>query len=209
MKALTQQVKGNGVARVGDHSERTQPRLSGSQNRRHTPSLSITRSYGVGDSDPPVEKSCVQDSSYYPSRPPTSSRYSYSASSEDWRDVLKERARRREVQRVTALQRLSYGGRASEEVIMPPPRSVVPVPLDKDLARLSATPFSLEIETTLLPASFHQPKFMLYDISHFRQVMAGYKCNDALMCLIFPSNLGELGLKWFERLSEDSIERWQ
>ncbi|XP_028055991.1 uncharacterized protein LOC114260136 [Camellia sinensis] len=29
------------------------------------------------------------------------------------------------------------------------------------------------------------------------------------MCLIFPSSLGELGLEWFERLLEKSIERWQ
>ncbi|XP_028108645.1 uncharacterized protein LOC114307433 [Camellia sinensis] len=100
---------------------------------------------------------------------------------------------------------------------MPPPRSVVPVPLDKDLARLSATPFSLKIETTPLPAGFHQPKFTVYDgktdpyihVSHFRHVMARYKRNDALMCLIFPSSLGELGLKWFERLSEESIKKWQ
>ncbi|XP_028103497.1 uncharacterized protein LOC114302650 [Camellia sinensis] len=100
---------------------------------------------------------------------------------------------------------------------MPPPHSAVLVPLDKDLARLSVTAFSLEIETTPLPAGFHQPKFTLYDgkidpymhVSHFQQVMAGHRRNDALMCLIFPSSLGELGLKWFERLSEESIKRWQ
>ncbi|XP_028081327.1 uncharacterized protein LOC114282779 [Camellia sinensis] len=39
--------------------------------------------------------------------------------------------------------------------------------------------------------------------------MAGYRRNNALMCLIFPSSLSELGLKWFERLLEESIERWQ
>ncbi|XP_028099703.1 uncharacterized protein LOC114299211 [Camellia sinensis] len=100
---------------------------------------------------------------------------------------------------------------------MPPPRPVVHVPLDKDLARLSTTIFSLEIETTPPPTGFHQPKFMLYDgktdpymhVRHFRYVMAGYKRNNALMCLIFPSNLGELGLKWFERPPEESIKRWQ
>ncbi|CAL5435666.1 unnamed protein product [Camellia sinensis] len=99
---------------------------------------------------------------------------------------------------------------------MPPPRQATPLLVDSDLARLSATHVSLEIETTPLPAGFHQPKFTLYDgkinpymhVSHFRQVMAGHRRNDALMCLIFPSSLGELGLKWFERLSEGSIERW-
>lgn len=39
--------------------------------------------------------------------------------------------------------------------------------------------------------------------------MAGHRRNNALMCLIFPASLGELGLKWFERLLEGSIEGWQ
>ena len=46
-------------------------------------------------------------------------------------------------------------------------------------------------------------------VSHYRQVMAGHRRNDALMCLIFPASLGELDLKWFKRLPEGSIERWQ
>ncbi|XP_028096197.1 uncharacterized protein LOC114296104 [Camellia sinensis] len=89
--------------------------------------------------------------------------------------------------------------------------------MDRDLARLSATPFFLEIETTPLPAGFHQPKFTLYDgktdpymhVSHFQQVMVGYRRNDTLICLIFLSRLDKLGLKWFEWLLEKSIERWQ
>ncbi|XP_028110542.1 uncharacterized protein LOC114309040 [Camellia sinensis] len=39
--------------------------------------------------------------------------------------------------------------------------------------------------------------------------MAGHRRNDALMYLIFPASLGELGLKWFKRLPEGSIEGWQ
>ncbi|XP_028113692.1 uncharacterized protein LOC114311722 [Camellia sinensis] len=39
--------------------------------------------------------------------------------------------------------------------------------------------------------------------------MVGHGQNDALMCLVFPSSLGELGLKWFKRLPEESIEGWQ
>ena len=56
MEELKWHVKGKGVAGVGDHSERTQPRRSGSQSQRHTPSISITRSYKVGDSDLRAEK---------------------------------------------------------------------------------------------------------------------------------------------------------
>ncbi|XP_028061818.1 uncharacterized protein LOC114265249 [Camellia sinensis] len=90
-------------------------------------------------------------------------------------------------------------------------------PVDKELARLTATPLSPEIESTPLLSRFHQPKFTLYDdkmdpymhVSHYRQVMAGHRHNDALMCLIFPASLGELGLKWFERLPKESIEGWQ
>ncbi|XP_028122195.1 uncharacterized protein LOC114319392 [Camellia sinensis] len=94
---------------------------------------------------------------------------------------------------------------------------VTPTLMDRELARLTATPLSPEIESTALPAGFHQPKFTRYDgktdpymhVSHYRQVMAGYRHNDALMCLIFPVSLGELGLKWFERLPERSIVGWQ
>ncbi|XP_028072756.1 uncharacterized protein LOC114274971 [Camellia sinensis] len=39
--------------------------------------------------------------------------------------------------------------------------------------------------------------------------MAGHRCNDALMCLIFLASLGELGLKRFKRLLEGSIKGWQ
>ncbi|CAL5381972.1 unnamed protein product [Camellia sinensis] len=217
MEEFKRHVKGKGVAGVGDHSERTPSRRSGGQSQRRTPSISITRSYKVGDSDVRAEKSSAQDSTYQPSRPATTTRYTYSARSEDLLAILEERARRLEAQRIPAFQRLSYGAHASEEVGMPPPRLAAPLLVDSDLARLSATPFSVEIETTLLPAGFHQPKFTLYDgktdpymhISHFLQVMAGRRRNDALMCLIFPSSLGELGLKWFERLPEGSIERWQ
>ena len=114
-----------------------------------------------------------------------------------------------------AFQRLSYGVHASEEVGMPLPRPAAPLLIDTDLARLSATPFSVDIETAPLPAGFHQPKYTLNDgkldpymhVSHFRQVMVGHRRNDALMYLIFPSSLGELGLKWFDRLPEGSIER--
>ncbi|CAL5394255.1 unnamed protein product [Camellia sinensis] len=216
MEELRRHVKGKGVAGVGDHSKRTPTRRSGGQSQRRTPSISITRSYQVGDSDVHAEKSSAQDSTYRPSRLVTTSRYSYSAHSEDLQAVLKERARRREAQRIPAFQRLPYRVYASEEVGMPPPRLAAPLLVDTDLARLSATPFSLEIETTPLPAGFHQPKFTLYDgktdpyihVSHFRQVMAGHRRNDGIMCLIFPSSLGELGLKWFERLPEGSIQRW-
>ena len=61
------------------------------------------------------------------------------------------------------LQRLSAPVRCSEEVAMPAPKVMAPALVDKELARLTATPLSPEIESTPLPAGFHQPKFTLYD----------------------------------------------
>ncbi|XP_028054705.1 uncharacterized protein LOC114258897 [Camellia sinensis] len=131
--------------------------------------------------------------------------------------MLEKRACRRETQRLPALQRLSPQIRCSKEVAMPAPRMMAPAPMNKKLARLTATPLSPEIESTLLLAGFHQPKFTLYDgktdpyihVSHYRQVMVGHRRNDVFMCLIFPASLEKLGLKWFERLSKGSIEGWQ
>ncbi|CAL5410301.1 unnamed protein product [Camellia sinensis] len=172
IEMLKRRIKEKGIAGEGNLSERTPSPHPSSRRQERMSSLSITRNYGVGDS---------------------------------------------ETQRLTALQRLSTQLHCSEEVAMPAPRVVDPALMDKELARLTATPLSPEIKGTPLPAGFHQPKFTLYDgktdpymhVSHYRQVMAGHRHNDALMCLIFPASLGELGLKWFERFPEGSIEGWQ
>ena len=60
------------------------------------------------------------------------------------------------------------------------------------------------------PEKFKFPKFNLYNeksdprlhIIHFRQVMARWNHLDALMCKVFASSLGNLGLKWFDKLFE-------
>ncbi|XP_028068603.1 uncharacterized protein LOC114271192 [Camellia sinensis] len=43
------------------------------------------------------------------------------------------------------------------------PKTIAPALVDKELARLTATPLSPEVESTPLPAGFHQLKFTLYD----------------------------------------------
>ncbi|GFY94866.1 hypothetical protein Acr_10g0002510 [Actinidia rufa] len=76
------------------------------------------------------------------------------------------------------------------------------------------TPFSREIEGMDPPEKFVPPRFTLYDgksnprshVSHVRQMMALWNHMDALMCRVFPSNLGDLGLKWFDRLPPGSTE---
>jgi hypothetical protein len=46
-------------------------------------------------------------------------------------------------------------------------------------------------------------------LSRYWQSMALHNSNDALMCRIFPSSLGEVGLRWFDRLDHGSIHSWQ
>ncbi|XP_057489425.1 uncharacterized protein LOC130775292 [Actinidia eriantha] len=78
------------------------------------------------------------------------------------------------------------------------------------------TPFSREIEVMDPPKKFVPPRFTLYDgksdprshVSHVRQRMALWNHMDTLMCRVFPSSLGDLGLKWFDKLSSGSIENF-
>jgi hypothetical protein len=46
-------------------------------------------------------------------------------------------------------------------------------------------------------------------LSQYKQAMALYSTNDALMCRMFPSSLGEVGLRWFDRLEHGSIRSWK
>ena len=45
-------------------------------------------------------------------------------------------------------------------------------------------------------------------MSYVRQIMVLWNHMDALMCQVFPSILGNLGLKWFDKLSVRSIENF-
>ena len=70
-----------------------------------------------------------------------------------------------------------------------------------------------EIEGMDTPEKFNLPKFTLYDgksdprsyITHFKHVMALWNHVDALMCKVFPSSLGDLRLKWFDKLPTRSM----
>ena len=42
-------------------------------------------------------------------------------------------------------------------------------------------------------------------VSHFSQKMAVHSRDETLMCTIFPSNLGPMVMKWFNRLKANSI----
>ncbi|XP_028076624.1 uncharacterized protein LOC114278726 [Camellia sinensis] len=67
------------------------------------------------------------------------------------------------------------------------------------------------------PKKFTPPKFTSYDgksdplthISHYKQMMSLWNRDEALMCKVFPSSLGETRLRWFDRLPAGSIHSWK
>ena len=67
-----------------------------------------------------------------------------------------------------------------------------------------------------LLGKFSPPNYIMYDgradpighISHFRQSMGLHLRNDALMCRMFPSSLGPMSLRWFNRLQHSLIHSW-
>ena len=42
-------------------------------------------------------------------------------------------------------------------------------------------------------------------VSHFNQRMVVLSKNETLMCKVFPSNLGPMGMRWFDGLGAGSI----
>uniref|UniRef100_A0A2N9IX95 Uncharacterized protein n=1 Tax=Fagus sylvatica TaxID=28930 RepID=A0A2N9IX95_FAGSY len=86
----------------------------------------------------------------------------------------------------------------------------------KALHQISHSPFSKEIESARLPRNFSASTYVMYDgkadpvghISHYRQSMAIHLGNNALMCRMFPSSLGPMSLRWFNRLPHSSIYSW-
>ncbi|GFS30539.1 hypothetical protein Acr_00g0012510 [Actinidia rufa] len=131
---------------------------------------------------------------------------------EDLRDVLNAKRS----QMVDLRQKLNSRKEANAvRSVMPMESAACPVALVRRGVNLGfQTPFSWEIEGMDPPEKFVPPRFTLYDrksdprshVSHVRQMMALWNHMDALMCRVFPSSLGDLGLKWFDRLPPGSIE---
>ena len=75
------------------------------------------------------------------------------------------------------------------------------------------SPFLDDIEHAPMPWRFSRPPFISYDkktdpikhVSYYIQMMSLYNQNDALMCKVFPSNLGPSALRWFNGLRKGSI----
>ena len=46
-------------------------------------------------------------------------------------------------------------------------------------------------------------------VSHFNQRMVVHSSNEALMCKVFPSNLGPMVMRWFDGLGAGSIDSFK
>uniref|UniRef100_A0A2N9I521 Uncharacterized protein n=1 Tax=Fagus sylvatica TaxID=28930 RepID=A0A2N9I521_FAGSY len=98
-----------------------------------------------------------------------------------------------------------------------PPPQQEQNPIWRKLQQISHSPFSARIEQAKFPAKFISPNLAVYDrksdpvghLSRYRQAMAFHNSNNALMCHVFPSSLGEVGLRWFDRLEHRSIRSWK
>ena len=77
--------------------------------------------------------------------------------------------------------------------------------MSKALLQISKSPFVKRINKDKLPHQFSELTFTIYNemsdpvehVSHFNQKMAIHSGNEALMCKIFPSNLGPMAIWWF------------
>ena len=85
--------------------------------------------------------------------------------------------------------------------------------MKKALRQISKSPFIRGIEKVKLPRRFHQPTFTMYNsrtdpvehVSQFKQKMAVHSQDEALLCKVFPSNLGPMPMRWFDGLRTNSI----
>ena len=65
--------------------------------------------------------------------------------------------------------------------------------------------------------TFGQQKFNIYDgrtdpadhVRHYKQVMAYWRNEDALMCIMLPANLGDTTLRWFDKLPPGKIDSFR
>ena len=89
--------------------------------------------------------------------------------------------------------------------------------MSRALNQISRSPFTRRIEAGKLHRRFTQPTFTMYNdrtdpvehVSHFNQRMVVHSKNKALMCKVFPSNLGLVAMRWFDGLGASSIDSFK
>ena len=85
--------------------------------------------------------------------------------------------------------------------------------LRREMAKISRTPFTDEIEQTEPPRKFSMPHFTSFKgdgdperhLKHYRSAMVLYRSNDALMCKIFATTLQGEAQDWFHTLPPRSV----
>ena len=89
--------------------------------------------------------------------------------------------------------------------------------MSKTLNRISKLPYMHRIEGATLPWRFHQQTSTIYNgrtnpvehVSHFSLRMAVHSKDETLMCKVFPSSLGPVGMRWFDGLRKGSINSFK
>ena len=89
----------------------------------------------------------------------------------------------------------------------PPRKGIGNDDMNKALSQVSKSPFAHRIKGAKLPRRFHQPTFLLYNgrsdlvehVSQFNQRMAVHLKDEALLCKNFPSSLGPMAMRWFNK----------
>ena len=89
--------------------------------------------------------------------------------------------------------------------------------MSRALDQLSRSPFTCHIEGVVLPRRFQQPTFTIYNgntnlmehESQFNQRMTVHSKNEALICMVFPSNLGPAAMRLFNGLKAESIDSYR
>ncbi|XP_075664998.1 uncharacterized protein LOC142634582 [Castanea sativa] len=85
--------------------------------------------------------------------------------------------------------------------------------ISRALRQATRSPFSRAIESAPMLSRFTRPSFNSYTgktdpvehVSHYIQMISLHAHNDALMCKVFPSNLGLTTLRWFNGLKKGSV----
>ena len=86
--------------------------------------------------------------------------------------------------------------------------------IPNEFLQIYQPPFTPEIEVMDHPEKFNLQNLTMYDgnieprlhIKHFRQMITLWNHHDPLMCRVFPSSLGDLRLKCFNKLPATSIK---
>ena len=89
--------------------------------------------------------------------------------------------------------------------------------MKKAPSQISKSYFTRGIEKAKLPRRFHQPTFTMYNgrtdpmehVSQFKQKMPVHSQDEALLCRVFPSSLGQMPMRWFDGLRTNSISSFK